>query len=77
MLFKDFLMSFDLDETNIVICCENTDELSFYCSHDDDVDVLELYSYFDVMKAYTSMHSYRYSVSIPCLFVVLDIYGDE
>ena len=75
MLFKDFLISFDLDETNITICDEDIEELRFYCAHDDDLDVLEFYSYFDVLEAYTSMHSYRYSVSVPCLVVVLDICG--
>lgn len=75
MLFKDFLISFDLDETNIVVCNEDIEELRFYCSKDDDLDILEIYSYFDVLEAYTSMHSYRYSVSVPCLVVVLDIFG--
>ena len=77
MLFKDFLISFDLDETNITICDVDIEELRFYCAHDDDVDILEFYSYFDVLEAYVSMHCYRYSVSVPCIVVVLDIYGDE
>lgn len=75
MLFKDFLHSFDLNETNIVLCDENIEELRFYCPRDDDVDVLEIYSYFDVLEAYTSMHSYSKSFSVPCLVVSLDICG--
>lgn len=75
MLFKDFLISFDLDETNITICDEDIEELRFYCANDDDEDVLKFYSNFDVLEAYTSMHSYRYSVSVPCLVVVLDIFS--
>mgnify|MGYP001852269728 CR=1 FL=1 len=80
MLFKDFITLFDLDETNITIR-NDIEELRFYCSNDyylDDLDdLLELYSHFDVLEAYTSMHSYRYSVSVPCLVVVLDFFGSE
>lgn len=77
MLFKDFLMFFDLDETNIVICDNNFDELKFYCSSDDDEEDLFLYDTFGVLGAYTGMYSYRYSVSVPCLFVSLAVFFDK
>lgn len=77
MLFKDFLNLFNLNETNISICDVTIEEYSFYCSKDDDVDILELYIHFDVIDSYVSMHSYRYGVFIPCLVVILDFFGDD
>lgn len=76
MLFKDFLISFDLDETNIVVCDNDFEELKFYCSFDDDVEDLFIYDTFRVLSSHVGMHSYRYSVSIPCIFVSLDVFFD-
>ena len=77
MLFKDFLMFFDLDKTNIVICDNCFDEMKFYCSTDDDVEDLFLYDTFRVLGAYIGMHLYRYSVFIPCLFVSLEVFFNQ
>lgn len=77
MLFKDFLSSFDLDKTNIFICDDIFDGLKFYCSSDDDKEELFLYDTFEVLCAYTGMYSYRYSVSVPCLFVSLAVFFDK
>lgn len=77
MLFKDFLTLFDLNRTNIVICDNVFDELKFYYSVDDDKDDLFIYDTFKVLFSYVGMRSYGSFVSVPCLFISLDVFFDK